>query len=146
MSVTCSNVSIGSTSIAPLFTLSLKWWYLIPMCFVLCLNLGFVASSNAPLLSSNTFHEIVVMVAKRSSLVYSSETEFLNGIKSLMEWLKAIYLASVVKHTCYWASAEDYYKPCPWQQAISTLGIFWMPIVQKVSIYIAFNALRHIGR
>ena len=98
MSTICSFVSIGQIFIVPSETLLLKWWYLIPICFVLERNFGHFAYSTHPLLSSKTVH-LTFLFFKFSSMSSAKCVSSNNLIKvsaSLIECESTTWSASVV--------------------------------------------------
>ena len=94
----CSFVSILQTFIILFLTASLKWWYLMAMCFVLGRVLGTLASSSVPLLSSKSVQFIFSVGSSLILIiVFNSIINSLSGNISLVVVDKVIYSASVVQ-------------------------------------------------
>ena len=98
MSASCSFVPIARNMIYLFFTCSLKWWYLMAMCFVLDLCFGSLASSKVPLLSPKTDEHVLGCSTYIFKMSDNSIKISFNRIRSCMLWLKIIYSASVVNN------------------------------------------------
>ena len=93
----------------PFLTCSWKWWYLRAACLVRGPNFGILASSRAPLLSSYYTSAISALILFLyctsgveyliSSMVDTSSTNVIKGIKSCIAWECRMYSASVVLST-----------------------------------------------
>ena len=96
ISVLCSSVSIVINLIVLFLTWSLKWWYLMAMCFALGLYFSSLVSSKVLLLSSNTDECVTGYCTFSFKMFDNSDKIPFRGTNSLILWLQVIYSASVV--------------------------------------------------
>ena len=96
ISAAWSPVFIDKISIISLSKNCLKWWYLIKMCLVLGENLLVLDIVMQLSLYLYTLHLIKGSELWISYTQFISMSRWINGITSLISWLRAIYSDSVV--------------------------------------------------
>ena len=99
ISATWSPVLIDKILIISLSTNCLKRWYLIEMCLVLGDNILVLDISMQLSLSSYTLHLMIGSVLWIGYTQFISISRWINGITSIIAWLRAIYSDSAVDNT-----------------------------------------------
>ena len=96
ISASCSFVSIGKMEFVLSATCYRKWWYLIAMWFVICVNFEFSATLMQMLLSSNTLQWNSGLGLWRGKTSPTSTINFIKCITPLIAWDRAMYSDYVV--------------------------------------------------
>jgi hypothetical protein len=108
MSANWSSVMFHLILVSPVFTYSRKWWYFIAMCLDLGRIVGAAIKSTHPLLSSKTVECVLACDSGMLQIWHRSLKMVRRCIRSLSDWDKEMYFASVVDKAISVWSLEDH--------------------------------------